>query len=366
MGLPASEGDFFYNNFIPLIRSGDTLVLLGDILDYWISAKEIQQSTVLNNWRDLYDCLSRLRKSQVAVEYIPGNHDAFVFYTECGDVDDFFWSTWLFENCGTFRSLRDETRERRLSRVCDIHYPFFRKVIGRRNVLFTHGHWIDLAWRILAGDAGRLVEGRRLAKFWVVAKALNTCLVYKYASDIRRVFNQYLDDEDIFELTRRAEDVSYCILAEMLISCGSSVPGELAFTQASQEMDKAFQEFVRGHETRDRRACRERGRQLLEEWMRDDPPATQVDRVRDALQRQSDAYSYSLYRDGQGRGTKVKYTPLSELADFDALVFGHFHKPRAGASVCDDGCMLTNPSNKKVQTFLVIEPDGHFVPSWSV
>lgn len=379
LGLPISQSSFFYERLVPGLREGDTLILLGDILDFWISAHEIQHETVLDNWKDLYDCLVGLKDRGVAVHYVPGNHDSFVFYTESGQVEDFEWSRWLFKICGTFERLYQETAKHRLAALCDIHYPFYRATLGGTKYLFTHGHWVEFMWKVLAGDVEKGRADRRLPKFSVVAKALMTCAVHAHASGIRRFFNRYLDNDDAFELTRRVEDVSYCILAETLArepaggawsADPKQMPGSQDMGRLHEKLSSAIRtEFPEGQAprapaapSRDRKACMERGKQLLERWLRADPPAEQVDRFKTLLLAQTGASNYTLRRTG-GR-TTATYQDLVTFADFDVLVFGHFHRPRFSNSAVDEGCMLQNPKNTTIKTYLVIEPNGLMNPTW--
>ena len=374
LGLPFSREDFFYKDFLPRLQPGDELILLGDILDYWISARDVQLSTAVDSCKDLHNRLVILKRNGIKIKYIPGNHDSFVFYVESRTVPDFYWSEWLFQHCEIFNELHSATREYRLSEVCDIHYPFYRVQIGQKSILFTHGHWVELTWRILAGDVQRFIPVRRLPKFWVVAAALNTCLVHKYADSIRRLYNRYIDHDDAFELTRLAEDISYCVLAEALNDRAvrntwagrrpTDVPDNNAIGEMYERQDIAFQQELDGYETRTRRACKERGKKLLQQWLREDPPTEQVTKVKRALNSQRYAYNYAIT--SENGKTKVAYEELSHLANFDVLIFGHFHKPRFVANACDDGCMLQNPRTRTVETFLIIEDDGQLVPSWPV
>lgn len=375
LGLPISQSDFFYRTFIPRLQAGDTLILLGDILDFWISSHEIQFQQVVINWKDLHDCLTKVKARGVNIKYVPGNHDSFVFYTESRDVKDFDWSKWVFKFCNVFHNLYDQTQSFRLASLCDIHYPFHKVKIGHTKYLFTHGHWIELMWKILSGDPEKGAPEGRLPKFWVVAKALMTCIVHSNAPDLRRVFTKHLDHDDAFELTRRVEDVSYCILADVLRKnrgVGTWGPGANESPRVEEmehlakEMSDAFQKDITdvnsGNLTRDRQACIDRGRKLLEQWLNEDSPADQVDRVKTALLRQPGAYNYTIRRSGET--ATVTYEDLVTFSDFDVLVFGHFHRPRFSHTAIDEGCMLQYPKNTTIQSYLVIEPDGTAVPSW--
>src|SRR5229473_4151148 len=63
----------------------DHLVLLGDVLDFWIDESDPKRLKFVETyWKKLYEWLEPLkaRDRNVHIHYVPGNHDSFVFTLE--------------------------------------------------------------------------------------------------------------------------------------------------------------------------------------------------------------------------------------------------------------------------------------------
>ncbi|MEZ5922745.1 MAG: metallophosphoesterase, partial [Parvularculaceae bacterium] len=84
----AKKNDFYH--WLESRRADEKVVLLGDILDCWIFSKyddeEDLAERVIAEWTELCTALSRLHKQGTEIHYIPGNHDAFVFFIEMADL----------------------------------------------------------------------------------------------------------------------------------------------------------------------------------------------------------------------------------------------------------------------------------------
>jgi len=89
IGIAGSREDYLYKVLTPKLKAGDTLVLLGDIFDYWISSYDYGLEQLKRGWATLILRLRELREAGIETIFVPGNHDSFVFYNE--------W--WIYGGC---------------------------------------------------------------------------------------------------------------------------------------------------------------------------------------------------------------------------------------------------------------------------
>ena len=177
---------------------GDTLILLGDILDFWIA--DVDDRSMVNiivaNWRDLYKALSKLRDRNVSVVYLPGNHDSFVFALEAATHVE--WCGSVLRRSKTLQRIQRKIADCRLVSVADIRYPFFKL----KDAMLTHGHAHQLEWRFLGGipklsgtpgvgadqrERSRLAEvsGSTIAFLTTLPMVLS----HRFARELRSIFN---------------------------------------------------------------------------------------------------------------------------------------------------------------------------------
>ena len=128
------------------------VVLNGDILDFWISPQRSGPEIadiILAAWEILYKQLEKLKNERgITFHYLPGNHDYPVFLLEaCERIP---WCSELVYRVPLLTSIWNATREMPLTRVVQMHYPFFSLDIeGAAPVLFTHGHYTKSYWKLL-------------------------------------------------------------------------------------------------------------------------------------------------------------------------------------------------------------------------
>jgi Calcineurin-like phosphoesterase len=81
LGTRYSNHEEFYD-WLKSRPPGQTVVLLGDILDFWIFSRLDRQDSFVNRivaeWERLWNVLSKLNAKGTELHYVPGNHDAFV------------------------------------------------------------------------------------------------------------------------------------------------------------------------------------------------------------------------------------------------------------------------------------------------
>ena len=157
-GTAASRANYLYLTVIPQLKTGDTLVLLGDIFDYWFSSFDLGLEQLSESWLDLLDKLEELRDKQINVIFVPGNHDSFVFYNEWNNTSDSpEWLEHLYTKGGHFGEVYAATTYRRhLSSVATIYYPAFLEPFGDKTIVFTHGHWTERIWPFITDEVARI------------------------------------------------------------------------------------------------------------------------------------------------------------------------------------------------------------------
>jgi len=351
LGTSASQREPFFE-WLKQRKSGEEVVLLGDILDFWIYGKRDTDSALLRRirieWTSLWNELNGLKSAGVKFRYVPGNHDAFAWFIEAAPY--LKWGPQLMERTPLFRNLRDMTSQCRLSHVASIHYPYLELSVAGRSILLTHGHF-DTAWDWIShiSETG--------SGFRVAMTTIATSLAHKHSRKLRRLVNE----AEWLRRTHGIEDVSIAITNNIIKAYQDMAtrfefePGELI-----DKIDKAMAVYFGNHA----------------ELSKEDDQ-----KIRDALlyldvqhASRNSGQLQSIYDrtiKGISNSKEPNFTiaepkrdgtsPLSskEFRNFrfpDALIIGHHHDPRDAPPVYDTGGFVG-----KLKTWLAITPDGSIV-----
>jgi predicted phosphodiesterase len=356
--LLAKTGEF--QNFLSLPKDGDVLILLGDILDFWISTDTDEEhvDTFVKYWCVLHDWLTELSKNGVKIFYVPGNHDSIVFYLECARLEQPArprWISELREWCGTYSRLLNETNKCRLADVCEIYYPFLRQDINGIFFLFTHGHFTESYWKLMGQAFGTNVK----EVFWPLLKGLANCLSHRYAREIRKTYLELYPDPDEIPLAKTTQDLGYCILAHELLESRGTVfhkdgpARQVEFGDVAslgQNLAKRLTDF-KSVQTEE---CLKHGHEIMKDWQTEFP----VENLMNDIGLMIDQAELQSYRLG---GTPVLETsPIKSFQGFNRLMYGHFHMPRYTPFVVDTGGMVEQ-GKLKLATYVTIDSGGGFV-----
>ncbi|MEZ2299380.1 metallophosphoesterase [Variovorax sp. RCC_210] len=346
LGTKSSRRDAFFA-WLDQCRN-TTIVLLGDILDLWIYSKSFNDAAlarhIVAQWEDLWHKLEAARERSCQIHYVPGNHDAFVYFVESEDQDR--WSRNIMSRTPLLRQIAEATQHRRFVSLGDIHYPCLRLRAGESDILFTHGHYADWGWRLMAGRADALTP------LPTAVASASVILAHKNAALLRKGNNQM----DWLKRTHLIEDTAISITNALLT----------AYEGAWDMMGRSADEFTAlldnasalyfGAQTRVSAAERLHIRQaLLQLRLGEEKRESNLQAVKSAhLRYFTDRLSGSNGRLTMESGRPLmSSTALATFAKFDDLVFGHFHDPRDGDRVHDTGGFVDT-----VETFLSIEADG--------
>ena len=123
------RGDSHRDHFFRLTEhhvKGDSLVLLGDILDFRLFASNDDDGRLVERvaaeWRELWQHLAALAKRGVTISCVPGNHDVFVFILEA--VPHFSWTQRLLDRTPMLRTLYEAVRGIMFSTIGRVNYPY--------------------------------------------------------------------------------------------------------------------------------------------------------------------------------------------------------------------------------------------------
>lgn len=346
LGTKSSRRDAFFA-WLDRCRN-TTVVLLGDVLDLWIYSKSFNDAAlaqhVVAQWEDLWLKLEVARERNCRIHYVPGNHDAFVYFVESEHQDR--WSYNILSRTPLLRQIADLTQHRRFVALADIHYPCLRLKAGEADILFTHGHYAAWGWRLMAGRADALTP------LPTAVASASVILTHKHAALLRKGNNQM----DWLKRTHLIEDTAISITNALLTAY------EGAWGMMSQSADE-FTALIDnasalyfGAQTRVSAAERLRIREALlhlqlgEEKRESGLQAVKTAHLRYFTDRLSGTNGRLSTESGQ---PLMSSTALSKFAKFDDLVFGHFHDPRDGLRVYDTGGFVD-----AVETFLSVEADG--------
>jgi len=349
LGVAAGNGDAF-RDVLDVCEQGDQLILLGDILDFWIHLEKDEnlEDVVVAHWRQLYRQLRHLRERGVAVHYVPGNHDMFVFLFEAyGHLD---WCGSVMTRCPQLLRMHQALADHRLAAVCEIRYPFLKLATGGPSVLYTHGHAHELAWHFLTGNPYE--DG----VFLTFLETAATVLAYRFARELRGLFNLV---QGPIDWVRHATDIALVITNRHLTEYAKRNPRLDTLEQRGQFVDSLVTEFERlsssaeGSEIKAIEAARAYDR--LQQWHR--APAASV---RAATQRYLDDHrselNFHLWSPARSQ-IAMSTSRMQDYRTFDQFVFGHYHQPRDQAPDHDGGCLLRpGPTS-----CLMITPQGRIL-----
>lgn len=299
-------------------QSGVEVVLLGDILDMWLYGEGLDDAELVKivsaEWKDLYTHLVRARSRGCNIHIIPGNHDAFIYYVEAPNNDP--WVADVLRLSPILKSLKRAIKGTELLSVAQLHYPCYRMKIAGMSLLFTHGHYSNWGWRLLAGlDDGNLDLDASLV-------TASVSLAHKHARLLRRINNEW----DWLRKTHLIEDTAIAITNAVL----SAYHGASELLKGKQGelieiVDKATALYFGG---------------------KADVSVVEELNLRTALlqmvqHRREHSFQLAAIREDHMRflnqakrtsnidlatsdfGIDVTRTALSEYAEFDILIFGH-------------------------------------------
>ena len=310
----------------------------------------------VNIWLLLYNRLAALQKKGVKTFYVPGNHDAIVFYLECAALNDAnrpSWSTILAEWCRTYGQVLSDIRGSSFRAVCEIHYPFLKQNID--------GHVFLLLMVISLNHFGQTLGqtlGTNVKCFLTTVSRdckLRVAQIGEIAS--RRVS----EDRPHPPGHSFREDGARC---QLLYSCART--NRIAGHSFSQRWAiSRITVFGCGRSRRQLQAriesfddlkdfdCLEKGRKLIEQWEAQFPVDNLINDVGVALDN-TEAQNYTII----GMSLFL-YTPFNAFHGFHHLIYGHFHKPRKSNAAVDTGGMVSI-DNKNIVTYLTIDSKGAF------
>ena len=408
IGRGGSRQDYLYSTLIPQIKKGDTLVLLGDIFDYWISSNIHGLEQLNAGWLKLIEKLKQLRNNGIEVIFVPGNHDSFIFYNEWNLAGSSpRWLNRLYEQKTQFAKICDGTTiSSPLSDVATIHYPAFIKTFGRTNILFTHGHWTEQVWSFITNDpTDPFIEDTRntFLKTWASVKAHTIAFSYNHPDLMRQLFlgvgklaeiipyflPEIMDERgggfggtiaprelDPFVDIRRTEDILFTVASDVYQDTDISfamkdptIENPESQTHFSQKLKDQIHSQVASAEIDPIELLgQRRGRKLIPKWTRENNPDREWVY---ALQRMVNILTGEIkvftIENRDNKESRLAFPPRATESDLPQaqkgnnsliLIHGHYHLPRRGSLVIDEGCMLEFRPSFKITTYLKIDAAG--------
>ena len=415
IGTAATKERYFYETLIPQIKNGDTLVLLGDIFDYWISSFHQGLDQLSSGWSRLNSQLKQLRTKGIDVIFVPGNHDSFVFYNEWSYTGNPpAWLDNLYRQGGPFAEVREVTTiTHPLRDVATIHYPAFMRSFGDTNILFTHGHWAERTWPFITDDPSDPFINERKSGFlkvkemWASVKANTLAFSYNHPDLMRRLFlsarrlgqlvpyfgPRLLNERgkglgmreeerelDPFVDVRRTEDIIFTVasdvyqeraeFARMEDLMMEDPKAQRAYAQMLHgKLSDQLHELEKGTDAEIESRIRERGRNLIKKWTFENNPDREwvyaLQRMMNILTRDIKVFSIEQRPAGTFQLAFDQSALVSALLSAIAgrklpvLIHGHFHLPRRGSTVIDEGCMLNIRPGFDITTYIRIDAEGH-------
>lgn len=332
LGLAGGNDDAF-SDLLDACEQGDRLILLGDILDFWIHlecASDLEEA-VAAEWRLLHKRLTSLHARGVSVTYVPGNHDMFVFLLEgVGHLD---WCTSLVAHCPSLTKLHQKLADYPLSSVCEIVYPFVKLEFSGVSTLFTHGHAHELTWHFLTGSP---YEDGMIRAF---IQTTATVLAYRFARELRGVFN--LGNAPT-EWVRHTTDVAMAITNRHLSVYTNQKARLDTRQQRAQFVEELVQHFERLTSSSDRNEVRAieaaRAFDQLEKWSK-----TTVADIRDEtikyMKKNPTGLNFRIWALTNFQ-SGLSASAFSGIEPFDQFLCGHYHMPRDQFPDYDSGCLL--------------------------
>jgi UDP-2,3-diacylglucosamine pyrophosphatase LpxH len=335
-------------------RSDEIVVLLGDILDFWIFSRFDKRGDLVNRviaeWVELWEALKKLHESGTTLHYVPGNHDAFVFFVET--AEHFPWSRAVMKRSEELQRIRNKTKDRRMAKLATIHYPFLELSIGSQKILFTHGHYSNWGWRQLAGIPE---ESRDSVLFLTTASIV---LAHKHAGLLRRSVNEL----DWLRRVHGIEDIAISITNAIVQAYdGARQMLKDSPTDMAKVLDCAQSIYFGGKPAiswQEKLKIRDALLALSEiqgPHMPEDMQGIRDDTMK-YLRQASREQNVHLDFSHQQQALAPRFTQFSafvEPQEPDRLVFGHYHNPREADRAYDVGGFVDTSS-----TFFNIRKDG--------
>lgn len=333
LGLATGNRDAF-SDLLDACESGDRLILLGDILDFWIHLEHEAdlEEVVAAEWRLLYTQLADVGKRGVSVTYVPGNHDMFVFVLEgVGHLD---WCSSLVARCPSLARLRQDLADYPLSSVCEIQYPFLKLEFNGVGTLCTHGHAHELLWHFLTGNPYE--DGMILAFIQTAA----TVLAYRFARQLRGVFNLALNAPT--EWVRHTTDVAMAITNRHLTNFSSQKARLDTRQHRIQFVESLVQEFERLTSSSDRNEIiaidAARAFDQLTKWSNASVAEIRQETSRYLSVNQT-GLNYRIWALTEFQSA-MSTLPFGRIGAFNQFLCGHYHMPRDQFPDYDSGCFL--------------------------
>jgi UDP-2,3-diacylglucosamine pyrophosphatase LpxH len=324
------------------------VVLLGDILDLWIYGEDLNDTGLVNivsaQWLDLNHHHVKAKKRGCDIHNVPGNHDAFIYYIEAAESEP--WVATVLNRIPILRSIRRTIKKAELLSVAQIHYPFYRLNIANKTLLLTHGHYSDWFWRMQSGlDDVCLDMGALLLTATV-------SIAHNHARQFRRINNV----KDWLQVTHLIEYTAISITNAVL----RAYNGARELLSGKEDklieiIDHATALYFTGQAQVSAVEELNLRRALLHMVTHQRKYNSHLERVREehesflkrALRTSNVDMEVGL------NGVEITHTLLKEYAEFDTLIFGHFHIARDTEGVHDSGSFV-NPN----VTSLKIDSDG--------
>jgi calcineurin-like phosphoesterase family protein len=422
LGVAGSRKDFF-GRLLGQVKEGDTLVLLGDIFDYWISALSKDRRDSLDNlvdsWNWLLDKLQIIKelKEQVNIIYIPGNHDTFVFFNEWAysTTNPPWWLSRLYSGNGLFKEISRKTTESRpISSVASIHYPFYKTTLGNKNILFTHGHWTDGIWSIVTGGfQDPLLSEPKLpfiGEAWPILKATFLSFFYENPGTARRLYlavrgfrqsarffnpvrimKSFFSKDSPISLDplkdeQAVEDLMYFIVSDVIVfktryamEINDFTPEKLDridrnirekarltaeifenYNQYSKENLRQYLMEISGSSQSEVERGIQRGKEAMAKWNHESSVKRQLDYFEARL---NQFLNFPVWNYEISPINKNENPKVSSQPFFDKslkhIIHGHFHIPRNMGMFIDDGCIFEETKYKLIATAVKIDDEGN-------
>ena len=168
---------------------------------------------------------------------------------------------------------------------------------------------------------------------------------------------------DPFVDVRRTEDIIYTVASDLYSEDKSN-------DQFTHDMHNSLKNQLKNSEGNSLEILgRQRGRRLIDKWSRENNPDREwgqgLQRMMAVLNR--DDMEVFKIKDRIARRYSLKSPGISpanigqqlfSTRGLPLLVHGHFHMPRRGAAVVDEGCMLTIRAGFDITTYVRIDNDG--------
>ena len=361
----AESGQSALLEVMSLCNRGDTLVLLGDILDAWFADDDARTLSIIEQqWTWLHACISALKTQGVAVHYVPSNHDSFVFTLTAAPQSPFCRK--LVSQNVFLDSLQPLAQSYDFAAVATVDYPFLR-FDRDGGIMLTHGHLGEWYWAWMGSHSEDLRspalirdQQSTLARLMAVASSV----AYQHRRKFRTAFKIQATGLDVF---RRQTDI--CALITMEVFEAYTAAGwspTQKWDGFIDRVDATCRLIAAGQGDAELKAISARvqaGIEQLDEWY----TARDLSRIRKDVEKFIDEYggqvNYAMHRSQQV--LKLGMTGFSTFRQFKHLMFGHFHKPteqgaQANGLTIDDGALLHRSA--VIVSAFQIDPDGTITP----